>query len=384
MRVLVIAAATYADPHTRKVFDRLAEKDVEIVLAMPRRIKHSFGPADVPDTPWPTPGVRLVRLDTWYSHENGTHIVMKGIPRLIREVRPEIIHCVMEPWSLTCLEVLACLKTMRRRPRFGVQPAETKPEQGGFLARHLRQRLYSLVVSRCDYFVGWSSLVVDAASRLGLNGQPTVVAPAVGVDTELFRPADPAERSNLRSELGASDSDFLVGFVGRFTEDKGVLDLVRAVEGIRNDAPGLGLMLLGAGPLEKELRVASVTLPWIRLFGPRDLPGVASFIRALDVLVLPSRTTPRTREQFGLVLVEAMASGVPVIGSNSGAIPDVIGNMGEVVREGDLDSLAQAILRVTTRRLPMRAIHSTPGREGSLFADATVASSLNQIWRLVT
>jgi glycosyltransferase involved in cell wall biosynthesis len=63
----------------------------------------------------------------------------------------------------------------------------------------------------------------------------------------------------------------------------------------------------------------------------------------MSVLVLPSLTTPTWKEQFGHVLVEAMACGVPVIGSDSGAIPEVIGDAGLIVPEGNVDALADAI-----------------------------------------
>ena len=65
--------------------------------------------------------------------------------------------------------------------------------------------------------------------------------------------------------------------------------------------------------------------------------------RKIDALVLPSLTRPNWKEQFGRVLVEAMASGVPVIGSDSGAIPGVIGDAGRIVPEGDVVALAGAL-----------------------------------------
>jgi glycosyltransferase involved in cell wall biosynthesis len=72
-----------------------------------------------------------------------------------------------------------------------------------------------------------------------------------------------------------------------------------------------------------------------------------AFLKDLDVLVLPSVTIlPMHREQFGRVLVEAMAAGVPVVGSSSGAIPEVIGDAGLLVPERDPGALAQAIDRV--------------------------------------
>jgi glycosyltransferase involved in cell wall biosynthesis len=69
-------------------------------------------------------------------------------------------------------------------------------------------------------------------------------------------------------------------------------------------------------------------------------------IRSLDVLILPSVTTPKWKEQFGRVLIEGMACGVPVVGSTSGEIPRVIGDAGIVVPEGDIDALAAAMRKL--------------------------------------
>jgi glycosyltransferase involved in cell wall biosynthesis len=74
-------------------------------------------------------------------------------------------------------------------------------------------------------------------------------------------------------------------------------------------------------------------------------------LNEMDVLVLPSRTGQHWKEQFGRVLVEAMACGIPVIGSNSGGIPAVIGDAGQVVREGDIAGMRDALskLRIDTQ-----------------------------------
>ena len=70
---------------------------------------------------------------------------------------------------------------------------------------------------------------------------------------------------------------------------------------------------------------------------------VPAELRRLDTLVLPSHTTRTWKEQFGRVLIEAMSCGVPVIGSSSGEIPNVIGDAGLIYPEGDVPALAAAI-----------------------------------------
>jgi glycosyltransferase involved in cell wall biosynthesis len=99
-----------------------------------------------------------------------------------------------------------------------------------------------------------------------------------------------------------------------------------------------------------------------------------AIMRRFDVLVGPSLTTPRWKEQFGRMLVEAMACGVPVIGSDSGEIPNVIGDAGIVVPEGDCVALRTAIARLrddpAERRLLAERGHI---RARTLFTQEAVA-----------
>jgi glycosyltransferase involved in cell wall biosynthesis len=93
--------------------------------------------------------------------------------------------------------------------------------------------------------------------------------------------------------------------------------------------------------LADELRIA----PRVT-FCALEYEEVPGFLREIDVLVLPSRTTATWREQFGRVLIEAMATGTPVVGSSSGSIPSVIGDAGVVFPEGDHSALAVLIERL--------------------------------------
>lgn len=178
--------------------------------------------------------------------------------------------------------------------------------------------------------------------------EKTAVVPN-GVDTTLFCPMD---RGLCRRKFGFEN--FVVGYVGRFVPEKGIIDLIEAVSRCH---ASVELAFVGAGPLRggMERRVSELGLKNRVYFLPErpagELPGL---MNALDVLVLPSRTTPRWKEQFGRVLVEAMACEIPVVGSDSGAIPDVIGKCGIVFPEGDLQALAGAIMAL--REKPAQAM----------------------------
>jgi glycosyltransferase involved in cell wall biosynthesis len=110
------------------------------------------------------------------------------------------------------------------------------------------------------------------------------------------------------------------------------------------------LLFVGDGASRDELaRRAQESGVAARVTFQRAVPHnrVADFLNALDVLVLPSRTLPtRWSEQFGLVLAQAMSCGVPVIGSTSGAIPEVIGDAGLIFPEGDVNALRDCLIRL--------------------------------------
>jgi len=155
----------------------------------------------------------------------------------------------------------------------------------------------------------------------------------------------PDRRDAARQALEICPGDFAIGFVGRFLEEKGVLDLVEASgllkSGTRRSPV---LVFMGQGPLEKQIRERCAQLGLkLRLLPARKNHEVAEIMNTLDVLVLPSQSRPSWKEQFGRVLTEAMACGVPVIGSDSGEIPNVIGDAGLIFHEGDRKALSRCL-----------------------------------------
>jgi glycosyltransferase involved in cell wall biosynthesis len=171
-----------------------------------------------------------------------------------------------------------------------------------------------------------------------------------------------------------------IGFVGRLVEQKNVDALVRAFAPLAGPAE---LVITGRGPCEESLRALAAALgvaERTRFIGALESAEVAPAMADLDVLVLPSRTTPNWAEQFGRVLVEAMACEVAVVGSSSGEIPRVIGEPALVFPEGDVTALC-AILRRLVEHPDERAEFARRGRARALalytqqhIADATYAA----------
>jgi glycosyltransferase involved in cell wall biosynthesis len=128
--------------------------------------------------------------------------------------------------------------------------------------------------------------------------------------------------------------------------EKGLDTLMEAVARL---GPGVELWLIGNGPyrpaleeLSRKLRIEE-RVRWLEPVPPERMPEL---LAQVDVVVLPSRTTRVWKEQFGRILVEAMACKVPVVGSDSGAIPEVVGDAGLIFPEGDVATLAECLDRL--------------------------------------
>jgi len=159
----------------------------------------------------------------------------------------------------------------------------------------------------------------------GYRGSIAVI-PQFGVDPERFSPAP---------GLNTVSGPLRIGYLGRLVEEKGLLVLLEALAGLSG---AWQLELFGHGPLQPtiEARAAELGLgARVLMREPVPSTSVPKRLQALDVLVLPSLTRPNWKEQFGRVLIEAMACGVAVVGSDSGEIPNVLGPAGLIFPEGD-------------------------------------------------
>ena len=274
-------------------------------------------------------GVTVVRLPVMLPGRHHLH-VYRGLSRAIAASRPELFYYDQEPWSLSTAQ------GVRAAVRVGAVVV-------GFTWQNIRKHylppfraLERWVHRRTRMIIAGNEDAAGILRRRGYEGLIRVI-PQFGVDTAAFRPA-----ASTRADLGLPPDGVLVGFVGRLVPEKGLATVVEAVARV----PGIRLALAGVGPEERALREQARRLgvtDRVHFLGGFPSDRVPHVMRALDALVLPSRTTSRWKEQFGRVLIEAMATGAPVVGSSSAEIPRVIGNAGLVFEEGDVEDCAGAL-----------------------------------------
>ncbi len=353
LRVLIVGQS-YIGNESRKKLACLAQSpEVSVSLVVPSIWEHdSFGryeyqpdPIDAGFSVYPIPIRQNGRVFA-FSY------ALSPLLQVIRKTQPDILQVEQEPGSVALFEVGILAKLGRRSKLVGFAWENLDYKQ---LA--LRHYLEKIELPWLDYLMVGSTASGEVFRQKGYRG-PIAVLPNVGVDPQHFAPqAVPKLKQALELE-----GHFVIGFVGRLVKEKGCDDLIRALAQLPDDSC---LLLVGDGSMRAELAELGRQLrvsDRIIFQGAVPHSQVAQYLNCMDCLVLPSHTLPRRwREQFGLVLVQAMSCSIPVVGSNSGAIPEVIGNAGLIFAEGDTNTLRDCLVRLHSD-LQFRADVGTKGR----------------------
>lgn len=284
----------------------------------------------------PRPGEDVVGVRTLGTHPA---LFLLDPVALWRELGREVdvLDLHEEPYALATLEVLV-LRRLRhhltRRPRV-LAPYALYSAQNIDKRYPPPFRWFERAVLRRAAAISVCNSAGEVVRGKGFRGIVRTIP--LGIDASVFSPAGrerpaPAPGGRVR-----------VGYAGRLAEHKGVRVLLDAVEA----SDRLDLVLAGDGPLRDEVAArATAARGRISLTGMLDAGELAAFYRSLDVLAVPSLVTPGWVEQFGRVVVEAMACGTPVVATATGALPDVVGDAGLLVPAGNATALRTALLSV--------------------------------------
>jgi glycosyltransferase involved in cell wall biosynthesis len=245
----------------------------------------------------------------------------------------DAVHCWEEPYTRSAAQVAKAVAPRTKLLFASFQNiSKTYPWP---LRAYEREAM-----TRANGWIAFGETVRAALGhRPGYADRPVRVIPP-GVDLERFRPDAEVGRA-MRARLGWPVDAFVVGYLGRFVKQKGIETVTDVVVGCH---PEWRALFVGGGDLESSLRsFARRHAGRVHVQTGIAHGDVPAWLNTMSVLCAPSRTTRRWREQFGRMLIEAMACGVPVIASDSGEMPYVIGDAGTIAAEADDSAWRRAI-----------------------------------------
>jgi glycosyltransferase involved in cell wall biosynthesis len=253
-----------------------------------------------------------------------------GIRRALRETGPDVLHLHLE--ASTLVGALAAL-SLTPRPLLVASVANDPYRQSGY-HRWAGRRL----AASMDLHITHSRGIRESVLRAYAGRPRRLEVVSLGIDLDRFRRdrADPARVAEYRG-----GSAPVVGAIGRLVPQKAMHVLVDATPALLEAHPGLRVLIVGDGPLRADLEAQAARLGVagaVRFAGFQE--DVVSAYAAMDVFVLPSRD-----EGFGLVFLEAMAVGVPVVGTRVIGSEDAVedGVTGLLVPYADPAALAGAV-----------------------------------------
>ena len=281
---------------------------------------------------WGLP-MRLMDLNT--TSPWGIAALYAKLKALVRDFRPDVVNCHRGEsfflWGLLKKE-LGGFRLVRTR-------GDQRLPKANFVNRWLHNEVSDAIIT--------TNSPMTRHFRDAFAMPPSKLHEILGgVDTSAFHP-DPAAKERIRAELGYGDSDFVVGLLGRFDRVKGQLELIRAVSRLhREGMTNLRLLLLGFDSATPE----DVVRGWLVEHGIETIttitgkrPDIAACLNALDLGVVASLWS----ETIARAALEIMATGVPLIGTDVGVMPDLL-EPAALFPAGDVDAMALRIRAAMT------------------------------------
>ncbi|AVQ71057.1 alpha-maltose-1-phosphate synthase [Microcystis aeruginosa NIES-1211] len=345
MRILVASHTYIVDLNCEKLraLTRL-HPNLEVTIVVPQRWQPGGVQNKIIESqPKIADNFRVIPISNFSQNNQALLTFGTDIIPLLQKFRPDIIQVEQGSKSLAYAQFITLNRLLNLRAKNVFFTWWNLPYNLKFPISWLEA--YNL--KNTDGLIAGNQDGVDVLKERGYRGKYTVL-PQLGVDEVLF---SPSKQPDLARSLGIETDEFVIGFVGRFVEEKGILTLIKAVAKLTGN---WRLLLLGRGILKDKI-VSEAAAAGIRdrLIIAESVPHdqVVNYINLMNTLVLPSEITYRVKtltavgwkEQFGHVLIEAMACQIPVIGSDSGEIPFVIADTGLIFPEKDGEALAKSI-----------------------------------------
>jgi glycosyltransferase involved in cell wall biosynthesis len=281
----------------------------------------------------------LIALPTIWAGDVPRHLYRASLTAVVRRVRPDVVYAHHEPYGLATYQLL------RATRRAGVSTFGFYSAQNILKRRPAPiARAEAAVLRAASFALPVSDAVLDVLRAKGYAGPATVLP--LGVDADALTALAPPDPTAP-----------VLGYVGRLSAEKGVDTLLRALALL---PPRVTAAIAGDGPQRPALEALAAELgvgDRVRWLGYVPHAEVARAYGEMSIVVVPSLTIPSWKEQFGRVVIEALAAGRPVVASDSGELPRLLAATGGGWTFPEAD--APALAALTTELLAdLRSLRS--------------------------
>jgi len=342
---LLVVSSTYLIAFNQRKWVQMLELDpaLQVRLITPEYLPTSFGPRR--RERHPALDARTVpELRSFFNRSHMSYVVDPfALARLMRRYRPDRIHVEEDPYSVIGFVTVLLARLFARQAHISFFLWDNLAREPRGIKGWLKRILNRFGLGHADLVICGNRQAQVLLHEKKEFSKRSVVLPQLGLTEAEYTGG---KNLQLRDELNVGPETVLIGYVGRMVAEKGIMTLLEAFS--RLGDRDCKLLLLGSGPLDAQIAVYCDKHLAGRVIRIAAVPHeqVPAYMRALDLFVLPSLSTPTWVEQFGIVLAQAMLSGVPCVGSSSGAIPEVIGPGGVIFNEGDAEALANELVRL--------------------------------------
>ena len=374
---LLVVSHPCTTPINQQIYAELEQQTGwRISLIIPDQWKDEFGNV-LEGGVWPGLQANIEKVPVWKNGQIVLHLYKRNWTRFFKKNAFDAIYVQNEPYALATAQICWANARSLKIP-FGFYSAQNILKQYPPPFRWLESMVY-----RKSAFAFPITEAVDEVLRAkNFRGRSEVCA--LPLDPEIYRPRG-AEAD--RQLVPRADDEAVIGYVGRLVEPKGLRTLANALPSLRDLR--WKLVVIGKGDFEetfKQLLKDGGVIDRVEFLGFVPHVETPRYLSALDILVVPSETQPNWKEQFGRVITEAMASGTPVVGSDSGEIPNLIrkADGGSIFPERSASELATSLRSLMTQK-ELREKYADNGRrwvgrEVSLAAIAKkMASTLESV-----
>jgi len=321
------------------------------------------------------PNCTFIALDAFYM---GNEMLYGYYPialfKLLKTVKPQVIHVEQGTNALSYFETVVLAKLARVKAKFSFFTwINWKPNH------RWKYRYFWRWIERFNLRISSGAIVGNHDAKILLEEQGfnkhITIAPQLGVNLEIFRPATLTTLPKTKT----------ICYIGRITEEKGIMLLAHAFLAIANKFPDWQLQFVGTGKSEKKLIdffISNKLFHRVEFNDPVPHDKISIVLRRSQILVLPSYDTPNWREQFGHVLIEAMACKIATLGSTGGEIPYVIGQAGMIFQQKNLTALISKLtLLMSDNNLRKQLAEKGYERVKAHYSNKKIAEQTYNFWK---